>query len=253
MIKNKHGRDLSSNLVKNVVASIRKPFEASRDAERLVSELERRLLDDPNGFFKVLLHEDNLLKSIFWMSGKQRELCNLWGSVMMNDNTCKSNQYGLPLNLSMVIDGDGHARSVCFSLLSDETTDSYVWMLQCYKEAVARPLQVVYSDADPAMIAAMEQVFPDAAHHLCQWHLNQNILKNLAGALGAKFNAFNAQYHRARKAFTVNHFEESVEALLCAFPEARSYFEGYLLPKKQMWASAYVNRYFLAGICSTSR
>lgn len=46
----------------------------------------------------------------------------LWGQVILNDSTCKSNVFGMPLNLTMAVDGYVHAPSVAFALLTNEAS-----------------------------------------------------------------------------------------------------------------------------------
>ncbi|GJZ64771.1 FAR1-related sequence 5-like protein [Tanacetum coccineum] len=61
---------------------------------------------------------------------------------------------------------DNHNHSVTFEagLLSDETVNSYKWLLQSIKKAFLTDPQVVVIDQDASMKQAIETEFPNARH-----------------------------------------------------------------------------------------
>ena len=76
---------------------------------------------------------------------------------------------------------DNHQKNIIFAIgiLSDETKESYVWLLKSFLKAFGKPPQVVFTDEDRSMKAAIEIVFKDSRHRLCMWHITQNMPKNV--------------------------------------------------------------------------
>lgn len=72
---------------------------------------------------------------------------------------------------------DNHRKSVTLGsgLLKNETTESYIWLLQAFKKAP----NIVVTDQDGAMRRAIESELPDSKHRLCMWHIMQKIPKKV--------------------------------------------------------------------------
>lgn len=126
----------------------------------------------------------------------QISLAARFGGVTMYNDTAVKNMYRAPLGTLVVIDGEFNSRLVGQSVTADTTTDTFVWMLKAYREAMGGKQPTVFiQDADAAMTGALGQVFPDAVARRCQWHLNQNLQKNLANVLGAAMKVTDGSRH----------------------------------------------------------
>ncbi|XP_058721827.1 protein FAR1-RELATED SEQUENCE 5-like [Vicia villosa] len=76
-----------------------------------------------------------------------------------------------------------HSQTVIFgaALVSDETTETYKWLLECFLECMENKYpEAVVTDGDGAMRESIKQVFLDATHRLCAWHLKKNAFENVA-------------------------------------------------------------------------
>ena len=107
--------------------------------------------------------------------------------MLLYDDTAVKKKYRLPLGLGVVIDGENFSRIVFQTITADIRADTFVWMLEAFKEARGGAPDVFIEDADAAMTQAADQVFPLATKRWCLWHLGQNIVKNLKPTLGAGF------------------------------------------------------------------
>src|SRR4051812_11653087 len=87
-------------------------------------------------------------------------------------STYSVNYYNLPF-VSFV--GVNHHRSKTVfgcTVLSDETTRSYIWLLQTFLLAMhQKHPRSLFTDGDNAMARAIYVVMPDAFHWLCSWHI----------------------------------------------------------------------------------
>ena len=78
------------------------------------------------------------------MSPTQISLWLEYHDVILNDNTAKTNRYEMPLSLFLAVDNNTRSRLIAQALVSDETTDSYKWILECTKKAtMTEPLVFV--------------------------------------------------------------------------------------------------------------
>ena len=76
------------------------------------------------------------------------------------------------------------------ALLADETTDTFVWVLRTFFEAMLNKSPISFvTNRDMAMQRAIKTVFLNARHRLCTWHLPHNSKANIPDVLFAE--AFN--------------------------------------------------------------
>ncbi|RHZ84102.1 hypothetical protein Glove_85g101 [Diversispora epigaea] len=97
--------------------------------------------------------------------------------------TCglNTNQYQMPLGIFIIIDNKYKTRLVCQALVSDETLDTYIWILEYIRKATEQAPIVIFTDADLALDAAIPIVFPETHPAHCIFHIAQNLPKNLKG------------------------------------------------------------------------
>lgn len=113
------------------------------------------------------------------MSPEQIIMWYEFGESIGHDNTARTNRYHMPLSLFVVQDNNMKSRIVAQALISDETTDSYRWVLSMTKKATQeRTPNVFITDGDSAMKNAIILEYPVTHHILCIWHLKENIKKN---------------------------------------------------------------------------
>ena len=148
----------------------------------------------------MLLSDNETLRSVFWMTGRQRALCQKYGDVMVFDSTYQTNTLCLPLACFVGITGNGRTVLLACALITDETTDTYDWVFGKLVDMAGAPT-VIMTDQDLAIITSIEAILPATTHKLCTWHMNKNLVKNLGGktekrkfALGTFSNLiFNAE------------------------------------------------------------
>src|SRR5437764_11145662 len=88
------------------------------------------------------------------------------------------------LSLTIIIDNHARSRMVATAVVSDETKETYQWILECLLHATnGLAPRVLFTDADPGMIAAIHTTLPSTKHNYCIWHIRKNLEKNLKGKL----------------------------------------------------------------------
>jgi hypothetical protein len=224
------------------------------DAQSLVDRLGRLQLEDPGWVYSLYLDpETSRLRRLFWMSPAQVSATQRFPDILIGDITANRNRFRMPLNLLVGVDQFAKSRTFAYILQDSEDTESHSWALERYLEVVGMPPDIFVSDQDFALGAAVVEVFPDASHILCLHHLSGNILKNLAGKLGASTKPFLTQFWSVYYSMSPEQFDTQWDALLDEFPAAREYLSERLYPTREQWAFAWVATKFTLGIHTNGR
>jgi MULE transposase domain len=152
--------------------------------------------------------------------------------VILNDNTAKTNQYNMPLSLFLTIDNNTRSRLIAQALVSDETTESYKWILECTKSATMSELLVFVH---------------------CIYHINENLPKNTKSKLSNQYEEFVHDSYLCHNSLCEELFHERWSKLIEKYPSVKEYLMKTLYPSRQAWARVYTSKIFTAGVQTTSR
>ncbi|CAG8450494.1 20158_t:CDS:2 [Gigaspora rosea] len=172
---------------------------SSNDASFLYEELLKKKETNPQWYVKVYWDpHSKCLRQLFYISPDQIERWLKFGNVILNDNTAATNHYEMALSLFLI--------------------------LQQIKKATfdATP-HVIFTDANPTLIAAIQDEFPTTHALNCMFHIAQNLPLNLKSTFRDCYDEF-----------------------------IKDFFE-VLYTNKELWAKAFVLKLFTAGMSSTSR
>ena len=75
-------------------------------------------------------------------------------------------------------------------LLADESKHSHSWFFRQIIEATGIHPTVIITDSDPAVDAAVKEVFTTTYPIHCAFHITQNFHKNLQKPLGDQYESF---------------------------------------------------------------
>ncbi|KAK9049193.1 hypothetical protein SSX86_031840 [Deinandra increscens subsp. villosa] len=158
---------------KNFSRSIRL-FIGSRDAKLVMDTLQARTENLHNFFYESLVVGTEL-KSFFWADDVSRCNYEVFGDVLSFDATYRTNLYRM---IFVPFTGvDHHNKCVLFGagMISDETIESYTWLLTTFLKAHAKQPVLVLTDQDSSMKEAISSVFNESVHHLCMWHIMRKL------------------------------------------------------------------------------
>ena len=197
----------------------------------------------------------NELTGLFWMTSQQHnELWPQFHDVVIHDNTAKTNRYEMALSLFVGVDRDFKTRILAQALTKYETTSDYIWILRCTLEVTQTQPIVLYTDGDPAMIAAVQIVYPQTQHLLCIYHIMENVKKKARCKLhGDMVKNFIGDFYHMRNSYTQTQFDLRFNDMLSKYEPCRSYLENKLYPSRNSWARYSIAKIFTAGVESTQR
>jgi zinc finger SWIM domain-containing protein 3 len=164
----------------NFVAEYKKKKIEGRDAEYMLNYMASQKDKDADFFYRHTRDKDGHLRNIFWADAQSRLDYKAFGGVLIFDSTYRVNRYNLPF---VPFVGVNHHRSTTVfacAVVSDETTSSYIWLLQTFLLAMRQkhPRSLI-TDGDHAMARAIYVVMPNSFHRLCSWHIEQNMIRHL--------------------------------------------------------------------------
>ncbi|ONI20802.1 LOW QUALITY PROTEIN: hypothetical protein PRUPE_2G034100 [Prunus persica] len=142
-----------------------------------ISYMNAKAIADLEFFCMFSVDEENRLANLFLRDSQSlHDYCCI-GNVLIFDSMYKTNVYDKPLVVFVGVNNHNATTVFGCTFLVDETADTYRWnFLTSVKDK--KPVSIV-ADGDEAMRVAIDEVFPDAHHHLCSWHIMRNVNSNV--------------------------------------------------------------------------
>jgi zinc finger SWIM domain-containing protein 3 len=123
---------------------------------------------------------DEQISKIFWAVARMIIDYAHFGDVVSFDTTFETNKESRSFGVFV---GFNHFReTVVFgaALMYDKTFESFKWLFETFLKAHNGKQPKTFStDQDAAMVKAVAQVFAEAWHGLCTFHIMQNAVKHL--------------------------------------------------------------------------
>ena len=214
--------------------------DPDNDAFQLLEKLENCQKEDPGMFIAKKLKQGRLFH-IFWMDSNQQDLYQRYHDVIITDNTSGTNKYRMALCFFVGVDNRNHTQVFAQALLSDETSTSYMWVLEQLLNANdGISPSVIISDADTGLDAALKTFLPLVKHVHCIFHIRQNLDRHLQRSLGENYDNFLSWFYSVRNSLNKAAFDIKWNQLNEMFPCANNYLMGTLDKIKESWGKAFV-------------
>ncbi|GJR53535.1 protein FAR1-related sequence 5 [Tanacetum coccineum] len=125
------------------------------DAQMLIHKMENRKKHVSDFLFDYLV-ENAELTTIFWADEVSKYKYREFSDVVSFDATFKTNKYKMVFVPFTAIDNHRKYVTVAASLLKNETTKSYIWLLKAFIKAFRKAPSIVVTDQDGAMRNAIK-------------------------------------------------------------------------------------------------
>ncbi|KAL3642159.1 hypothetical protein CASFOL_012974 [Castilleja foliolosa] len=194
---------------------------------------------NPGTITHIERHEDGHFKYCFMSLGASQRgfLANI-RPVIAIDGTFLRGKYGGTLLLATAMDGNKQLYPIAFGIVDSENNESWNWFLSKLHEIIGHVLDlVIISDRHKSIMKGVADVFPDAVHGICIFHLKMNV--------AAKFKKVDvaALLYKAGKTYDEAEHKSCMNAILQRDPRVYNYLTGDA--KVEQWARVYFpgNRY----------
>ncbi|KAK1653224.1 hypothetical protein QYE76_071029 [Lolium multiflorum] len=176
MLGDVHGGDIRTlGYVKRDVTNERSKMRAKllfRDMDLTLEYFKKRQDENPNFYYAKDVDEDNAVRALFWVDGRTRLLYPKYKDCVFFDTTFCTNRYNMPF--APIVGINNHLQTVVLgcALLANGTKDGFRWVFERWLEAMdgVQPDHIM-TDQDQAMGKAILEVFYDAIHRNCFWHV----------------------------------------------------------------------------------
>jgi hypothetical protein len=210
-------------------------------------------LEEKTWLHYLKLDEDQVVTGIWWQSPLQGELCQRYGDILINDNTYAQNQNGYPLNIGIIVDGQGSSHNAWYALHAREDVIHHDWVFTCHLQSAGFHPDRLVSDRHRSIIASAHRILPLTPHFFCIHHLDGNVTANVRRGLGSQWSEFTQMFWKTYRAVSPEEFDHLWHILVTNFPSARQYLQDELYPCRSQWAWAYTSFQFTCGIRTNGR
>ncbi|KAK2655472.1 hypothetical protein Ddye_008524 [Dipteronia dyeriana] len=130
--------------------------------------LQSKASSETNFYSRINTYKKDRHANIFWRGLTFLFKSQCFRDVLVFDSIYKTNAYAKPLVLFVNV--NNHRATCVFgvALFSDETVQSYRWVLNTFMESVGHkhPISILI-DRDEAMRQAIDDIFPYSRHMIC--------------------------------------------------------------------------------------
>lgn len=218
--------------------------------EQLMSMQE----ENPNFFYAIDFDHEKRLRSVFWVDPKGRCDYSTFCDVVFFDTYYIRNNFKIPF--VPIVGVNHHFQYILLgcALIGEETTVAFVWLMRTWLKAVGgQAPRVVITDQDKYLKEAVADVFHDACHRFCLWHVLTRIHENVDCSINEN-EIFLAKLNKCiYQSWTVEQFEKKWWKLINRFELRENEWLCSLYEDRKYWAPTYVQDSFLAGMSTIER
>ena len=135
------------------------------DADMLYEHFQSEKEKNSSFFYSIKAGCDDRITHCFWADAICRQAYKFYGDVIVFDTTYNTNRYSMIF--APFVGVNNHGQTIVFGcgFLSDETTESFLWLFEQFKEAMpGDDPKMIITDQDPAMAKAISLAFPFTFH-----------------------------------------------------------------------------------------
>lgn len=224
------------------------------DTQILLDYLRNKQSENPAFFYAVQGDEDHCMSNIFWADPKARTNYTYFGDTVTFDTTYRSNRYRLPFTPFTGVNHHGQPVLFGCALLVNESEASFVWLFKTWLEAMSgRPPVSVTTDHDRVIRLAITQVFPEARHRFCKWHIFKECQEKLSHVL-VEHPTFEAELHKCvNLTESIGELESCWLSMMDRYDLREHEWLQAIYADRRQWIPVYLRDTFFAEMSITQR
>ena len=192
------------------------------------------------------------MRHCFWSDAISRQDFRIFGDAVTFDTTYQTNTYCLVFAVLCSVNHHWKTTSFGCALISNESQSTFEWVFSKFIECMGRAPPAIITDQDPAMNAAIIEIFPFTVHRFCAWHIMYKISDQLGG-IATKFEAISEFNSIVYDSEFFDDFEERWNAWIEKHNMTKTKWLLSIYSIKEKWVATYMTNTFFAGITTTQR
>ncbi|GFQ05518.1 protein far1-related sequence 2 [Phtheirospermum japonicum] len=226
-----------------------------RDTNLLLDYFMKMQAEAPDSYYVIDFDKETRMRNVFWVSFKGRRDYVSFSDVVFFDTHYIKNKYNVPF--VPIIGVNHHLQFILLgcALIGDETQSTYAWLMRSWLRAVnGHSPKVVITDNDKLLIEATAEVFPNASHYFCPWHVFREVGPNLSQKLTERVEVFLLKLKKCvYRSWTNEEFEKRWKKMVGKFDLMENKWIWSLYDDRRKWVPTYMRNVFLGGFCTVER
>lgn len=218
------------------------------DGHALYNYFCRMKLTNPNFFYLMDLDNDGHLRNVFWADSRSRSAYCYFCDTITIDTTCLTNRYEIPLISFVGVNHHGQSVLLGCGFVGFESVEYFVWILKAWLRCMlGRSPQVIITDQNKTLLAAVSEVFPKACHCYSMWYIMQRLPEKLGGLEG--YEMIRSQLNETIfSSLKIAEFETSWTNMIKHNGLGDNKWLQSLYEDRTLWAPVYLKDIFFAGL-----
>jgi zinc finger SWIM domain-containing protein 3 len=166
---------------KNYLRGKRQREMAYGQTGSMLMYFQEQIADNLSFQYALQMDREEQIANIFWVDAKMIIDYAYFGDVVSFDTTFRTNKERR--SFGVFVEFNLFRETMVFGvvLMYDETFESFKWLFETFLKAHnGKQPKTIYTDQDAAMRKVVKEVFVEAWHGLCTFHIMHNVLKHLA-------------------------------------------------------------------------
>ncbi|XP_062081034.1 uncharacterized protein LOC133785836 [Humulus lupulus] len=194
---------------------------AANSYPKLPSYLYMVQKSNPGTYTRLIVDEEQKFKYLILSLGVSIRGFRYMRKVISIDGTHLKNQFGGNLLIATAQDGNFQIYPLAFGIVDYENDASWNWFLTCLRDQVPDTTGLVFiSDRHESIIKVVRNVYKNAYHGACMWHLGQNIETKFSG------QGLKKLFEKTTKAYRVSEFTKLFAEISTKKPSLATYLKN---------------------------
>ncbi|KAK8946704.1 Protein FAR1-RELATED SEQUENCE 5 [Platanthera zijinensis] len=242
-------------IIKDLIAQLHSSGmgPSSSQGALVASYLAEQQSIDHDFYYALELDIEGFLQSIFWVDSRARKNYLTFGDVIIFDVTYKTNRLLMPFAPFTGV--NHHRQSILFgcALIADEKEETFVWLFQHWLHCMLdKAPQVIITDMDPAMLNAINRVFPKTRHRFCSWHINKHLFEH-NHAMRDQNSEFAIDYKKWFNSKSTSSSQRRWDEFIQKYQISPNNWLSTMWNRREHWVPVFLKDIFVAGMTSSGR
>ncbi|XP_034593144.1 protein FAR1-RELATED SEQUENCE 5-like [Setaria viridis] len=190
-----------------------------RDMDATLEYFQKQQAESPSFYYATMIDDNNVVRGLFWVDGRTRELYKSFGDFIFFDTAYCTNRYDMPFAPIVGINNHLHSILLGCAMLPDETTETFVWVLE----------------------------------RCCKWHVLSKANDKLAWLISEEEDFAKEFDYCVNRTETPEEFEMLWASIEDKYHLQENEFFQSMSGTRRMWAPAYFRKYFFPFKGTTGR
>lgn len=223
------------------------------DSEALRLFFTRMQAKNANFFNVIDLDDEGCTRNVFWADARSRAMCEYYSDVITLDTSYVASKYDMPLATFIGVNHHGQSVLMGCALLSDETAETYSWLLKSWIACMYGNLpKAIVTDYCRGIQSAVAEIIPGVRHRMCLFQIMRKAAERLGGL--SEYRAINKAMHKAvYDSLTIDEFEEEWNTLITYSGLQSNDWLRSLYECRSSWVPVFIKDTFWAGMSTTQR